>query len=55
MQNPATPVKPVLSPATFDEAVLRLAAATDAELAEWDLGLNAELKRLVEQMRRKAA
>lgn len=43
MQPPNT--KPVLTPATFAEAVLRLAVATDAELREWDKALPKELRR----------
>lgn len=39
------PAKPVLTPASFPDAVLRLAIATDDELREWDRGLAAELKR----------
>lgn len=44
MTQTSQPQKPVLSPATFPDAVLRLAAATDDELREWDRALAAELK-----------
>jgi hypothetical protein len=47
------PAKPVLSPATFGIAVLRLAAASDDELREWDRRLPAELRR--ERIRRSKA
>ena len=45
MPHETQPAKPVLSPATFEEAVLRLRIATDDELAEWDKRLPAELER----------
>ncbi len=49
-QNTNTqPARPALTPATFPAAVLRLAIATDAELAEWDRRLPAELKRFYER------
>lgn len=53
MQQPIQPAKPVLSPATFPDAVLRLAVATDEELREWDRNLNAELRHHVREQRQK--
>jgi hypothetical protein len=38
------PATPVLTPANFPIAVVRLARATDAELAEWDKRLPAALE-----------
>lgn len=53
MDTPTQPAKPVLSPATFPDAVLRLAVATDEELREWDRNLNAELRQHVAEQRQK--
>jgi hypothetical protein len=55
MPNNTQPTKPVLTPATIEDAILRLARATDAELAEWDRRLPAELRRWYAERARQAA